>query len=618
MLQAMRSGTKSPIMKFFLLFLAGGFALWGVGDVTTGLIGGSDKAISAHDVSISPREVALEFERTRRNFLPNSSVGEALQSGLLNDVMGALSRDVLFRAENLALGLTVTREMQRDAIVNEKSFQDDLGSFSEGRFMQTLARSGMSEEEYLNRVDGVLMRDQLLESLTSGAHFDKATADVIAAYDLEQRLVRLTSFPVTPNSIPAPAADVLERFFLENKSVYEAPQLRNVTIASISAEMLANKLEIPITEIQTAFKDRMEEFSTPEVRKIRQMVFDNKEKAKTALSRITAGEKFNAVAASMLNWTAGDTDLGTVAKSALDPALADVAFASETGIPAGPVETAFGQHVIVVDKITAGGQALLANVKQKIINTLRAEKSLDLLYEKANEFEDSIGSGDSIREAVIKVGGKLVTLENVSRNGLDIDGNPIAGDGAELIQDTAVLDLIWAGAVNETSVIQEGSDDMFFAVAVNSESPRQERSLDDVRPRVNVDWKQVEAIKKAKASADAAAKTNNDNGTISKPFRRNGLGLDHPAAGIIADSAFDLTINSSGVVETGSEAIAIKTVQIVSASDAKIEEASTMVVEVLTNALREDMLNMVLLSFSERHDLQLNPTSVRQLLVGNQ
>ncbi|MFZ9136150.1 MAG: hypothetical protein ACO208_09550, partial [Candidatus Puniceispirillaceae bacterium] len=45
----MRSGTKSPIMKFFLLFLAGGFALWGVGDVTTGLIGGSDKAISASD-----------------------------------------------------------------------------------------------------------------------------------------------------------------------------------------------------------------------------------------------------------------------------------------------------------------------------------------------------------------------------------------------------------------------------------------------------------------------------------------------------------------------------------------------------------------------------------------
>ena len=122
MLQAIRSGTKAPIMKFFLLFLAAGFALWGVGDVTTGLIGGSDKAISASEEAVSPREVAIEFERTRRNYTPNSTVGEALQNGLLSDVMGALSREVLFRAENRSLGLTVTRGMQRDAIINEKSF----------------------------------------------------------------------------------------------------------------------------------------------------------------------------------------------------------------------------------------------------------------------------------------------------------------------------------------------------------------------------------------------------------------------------------------------------------------------------------------------------------------
>ena len=75
MLQAMRGGAKSPIMKVFLVFLAAGFALWGVGDVTTGLIGGSDKAISAGDESLSPAEVAVEFDRTRRNYMPQASTG---------------------------------------------------------------------------------------------------------------------------------------------------------------------------------------------------------------------------------------------------------------------------------------------------------------------------------------------------------------------------------------------------------------------------------------------------------------------------------------------------------------------------------------------------------------
>jgi peptidyl-prolyl cis-trans isomerase D len=282
------------------------------------------------------------------------------------------------------------------------------------------------------------------------------------------------------------------------------------------------------------------------------------------------------------------------------------------------LETAFGLHVIIVDKVTAGRKALLAEVKQKIINTLRAEKSIDLLYERANEFEDAVGSGATIKEAVNKVGGSLVNLKNISRNGLDIDGNPIIGNGADLAQDSAVLDLIWVGNINETSVIQEGSDDMFFAVRVNSETPQRERNLNDVRPRVIRDWKQVEAIKKAKANAESAANTNDDSGIISEPFRRNGLGLDHQAAGIIAKQAFNLTIGSSTVVETESEAITVKTVQIVPASDEEVDETSLIVIDVLNNALREDMLNMALLSFSENHSLQLNPISVRQLLVGNQ
>jgi peptidyl-prolyl cis-trans isomerase D len=618
MLQAMRSGTKSPIMKFFLLFLAAGFALWGVGDVTTGLIGGSDKAISAGEEAVSPREVAIEFERTRRNYMPASSVGEALQNDLLSDVMGALSRELLFRAENRSLGLTVTREMQRDAIIGEKSFQDDLGVFSEGRFIQTLSSAGLSEEHYLKRVDNVLMRDQLVGALSSGVRFDSTTAQAIAAFDLEKRVVRLTSFPVNPDIIAVPTDSEIDNFFAENKSAYDAPTLRNVTIASISAEMIANGLEISDTDIETAFESRIDEFSTPERRNIRQMVFDDTNKATTALSRLNAGEEFNTVAADILNWTEDDTKLGFVGKSALDPALAEIAFSINSGSPAGPVETAFGHHVIIVDKITSGGQAVLADVKEKIKATLRAEKSIDLLYDKANEFEDAIGSGASLREAVEKLGGSLVTVENVDRNGRDIDGALITGDGADLIQDTAVLDLIWSSDVNETSVIQEGGDDMFFAVEVHSESPQKERSLADVRGRVITDMKRVEAIKRAKASAEAAANQNDDNGTISEPFRRNGLGFDHQAAGIIANHAFNQSNGSSGVVETGSEAIAVKTVEIIPAGEKDIEETTEIVIEVLNNALREDMLNMVLLSFSESHDLQLNPASVRQLLVGTQ
>ena len=54
------------------------------------------------------------------------------------------------------------------------------------------------------------------------------------------------------------------------------------------------------------------------------------------------------------------------------------------------------------------------------------------------------------------------------------------------------------------------------------------------------------------------------------------------------------------------------------AKDAEIDETSKIVMEVMNNAMKEDMLNMVLLSLSGKHDLQLNVAPVQQLLVGSQ
>ena len=136
--------------------------------------------------------------------------------------------------------------------------------------------------------------------------------------------------------------------------------------------MIAKRLAVSESDIKTAFESRIDEFSTQETRNIRQMVFDDKARAKDA-PITTSGEEFDAVAADMLNWTEDDTNLGAVSKSALDPALAEIA-SSNVGNPAGPVETAFGQHIILVEKITMGGQAVLADVKEKIIGRASCRK----------------------------------------------------------------------------------------------------------------------------------------------------------------------------------------------------------------------------------------------------
>ena len=619
MLQAMRSGAKSPIMKFFLLFLAGGFALWGIGDGSTGLIGGSDKAISAGDQSVSPREVAIEFDRTRRTYLPNTTTAEAMQGGLLNDVIGTMSREVLFRAENEDLGLTVTRAMQRDAIANEASFQDEFGQFSEGRFLQALAGAGFTEQEYLNRVDGVLQRQQLMTAVSQGLRYDSALANVVAAHEMEKRTVKLSSFPVRPESIATPDDATIDSFFQENKPSYDAPQLRSAKIGSLSAAIIAEEITISDSEIRAAFDDRLDEFSTPETRSIRQMVFDDAATANAALDRLNNGEGFAAVAASMLEWTDADTNLGTVTEASLDGALVGPAFAAEAGAVVGPVQTAFGFHLLSIDTITAGGVTQLDDVREQIISTLRGEQAINLLYDRVNMLEDALGSGATIEEAINKAGGRLDIATDIDRQGQTIDGMPAAGQVGELLQDGAILELIWDSELNEVSVIQEGSDDMFFVVNVSTETEPRERRLDEVRAQVISDYKRVEAVKSARAAAEAVATTaDGDQDTAPVPaFRRNGIGLDHEAAGLIARAAFEQNSGDIQVIETGREAIAVRTIDIIPATDEELKDTSDLVLSVMNSALRDDLTNLLLVSLSKKHDLQLNVPAVQQILIGN-
>ena len=619
MLQAMRSGAKSPIMKFFLLFLAGGFALWGIGDGSTGLIGGSDKAISAGDQSVSPREVAIEFDRTRRTYLPNTTTAEAMQGGLLNDVIGTMSREVLFRAENEDLGLTVTRAMQRDAIANEASFQDEFGQFSEGRFLQALAGAGFTEQEYLNRVDGVLQRQQLMTAVSQGLRYDSALANVVAAHEMEKRTVKLSSFPVRPESIATPDDATIDSFFQDNKPSYDAPQLRSAKIGSLSAAIIAEEITISDNEIRAAFDDRLDEFSTPETRSIRQMVFDDAATANAALDRLNNGEGFAAVAALMLEWTDADTNLGAVTEASLDGALVGPAFAAEAGAVVGPVQTAFGFHLLSIDTITAGGVTQLDDVREQIISTLSREQAINLLYDRVNMLEDALGSGATIEEAIKKAGGRLDIATDIDRQGLTIDGMPAAGQVGELLQDGAILELIWDSELNEVSVIQEGSDDMFFVVNVSTETEPRERRLDEVRAQVISDYKRVEAVKSARAAAEAVAATaDGDQDTAPVPaFRRNGIGLDHEAAGLIARAAFEQNSGDIQVIETGREAIAVRTIDIIPATDEELKDTSDLVLSVMNSALRDDLTNLLLVSLSKKHDLQLNVPAVQQILIGN-
>ena len=618
MLQAMRSGTKSPIMKAFLLFLAGGFAIWGIGDVSNGLFGSGDKAVEAGSQSVSIYEAANEFELIRRSSQSNMNIGQALQVGLLEDVMGQLSRKTVFAAEADALRLDVTREMLTKAVAQETAFQNELGEFAEGRFLQILAQNGFTEETYLMRLKDALLAQQLVESISDGGTYSQGLSGAIARFQLEERTAKILRFDVRPDDVATPDADILASWYEENKSAYDAPALRDIEVLNLTAAALAPTIILSEEDVQLAYDTRSEEFITPERRTVRQMVFSSQENAEAALAKIEDISQFNDVAAEMLNWTESDVSLGEVAQNDLDADFADAVFAADTDTLIGPVQTAFGYNLAVVDAIAEGGQQTFEDVREQIETSLRTEKSFIQLFDNVNAVEDSLGAGASLSEAAASIGVDVQLVAGISSTGLTIDGDAYTGPVSDLASDSTFLIESWETEIGETSVIIEAGIDNYFIVRPVSETDSRARDLSEVSRRATDDWKREKAVEAARLQGEAALSEGDvafADSTETGKFQRNGAGLDDAAARLIAQAAFGQKMNDSQIVETGEAALVVKTVSVQNAAQDAVDDFTTNLASTFDQMVRNDIGTALAIHLSDKHGLQTYPEPVRQILI---
>ena len=479
MLKSMREGAKSTPMRIFLVFLAVGFALWGIGDVFR-TVAGNDRAVRVGDVEVSALDAARAFDRARRNFLPTSSNSEAIAAGLLSNVLAELTRRTLFVAEGQRMGLTVTRQMEKQAIADEAAFKDELGQFSVLRFRDTLARAGMSEQDYLKFIGVLMMQNQITDAITAGTDYPEATASALARWRLEQRAINIAEVNVDTSSITPPDDAAILSWYGENSSLFDSPDLRFATVAVISPDVFVDSVDLSEAAINAYYEDNADAWQEQEKRLISQMIFADNARAENAISRINGGEGFTDVAQDMLGLSADDVSLGNLSRDDLSGALVDPVFTADSGVVIGPIETPLGQHVLMVNEITAAEMTPLADVRDRIIEDLKRENATDLVYDRISVLEDEIAAGATIEEAARVSGAAIVTIDGMDRNGLDIDGNVIEGIAA----DTTFRERLWAAAINDEGMVEDIGEDTFFVARVEREEAARSRDLAEVRNRV--------------------------------------------------------------------------------------------------------------------------------------
>ena len=380
--------------------------------------------------------------------------------------------------------------------------------------------------------------------------------------------------------ITAPSDAELSAYFEKEQENYDAPALRSFDVVFLSPDQLEERVSLSDEELRATFDLRRDDFITPERRKLRQMVFDTQQDASAALAEIATGKSFDEVAQDRLKWTTSDTNLGSVTRGDLTDELADLVFSAAINTPAGPVETAFGFHLILVDQIEPGSEASFENVKEQIASTLIAERAIDLVYDYANKLEDSIGTGASLAEAAAKLNMNVGKIENIARDGRDIDGNQVTNSFGDLATDSLFLQLAWELELDTISTVVETVDDSFFVVHPIAETNSRSRTLFEIYDRLKTDWTREQALTAARAEAEAVIADTDKfltNLPASTFFRRSGSGLDHAAAGLIAQAAFSQAVGQAQLVGTGESIIVVRTDTVTPAQQAeRLDMSKTM------------------------------------------
>ena len=400
---------------------------------------------------------------------------------------------------------------------------------------------------------------------------------------------------------------------------YDAPALRSFDVVFISPDQLEERVLLSDDELQAAFDLRKDEFVTPERRKLRQMVFETEQDATAALADLATGKSFDEVAQDRLGWTKSDTNLGSVTKGDLTDELADLVFSTTTNSPDGPIETSFGFHLILVDQIEPGNEASFEEVREQIASTLIAEQTIDLAYEYANRLEDSIGAGASLTEAAAELNLGVGKIENIARDGRDIDGNQVADSFGGLATDSLFLQLAWELELETVSTVVETVDDSFFVVQPVAEASSRSRSIDEIKDRLQSDWIREQALRAAQAEAEAMMIDTNKflaEQPESTSFRRSGSGLDHVAAGLIAQATFSQAVGQAQLVETGDSVIIVRTDTVTPAQRTEQSDMSVSMQSGLNRLVKADIASAFALALSETHQLKLNPSVVQQILIG--
>ena len=631
MLRGIRTASANwlgkAVMGVVMGLLIVSFAIWGIGDIFRGFGRSSLAKIGHTEIGIEQfRQIYNDrLQQIGRQIGRPISPDQARALGFDQQLLGQIVAETALdeRTRELGLGLSDAEIARR--ITEDPMFRGITGQFDPGRFQQIIRSAGYTEARYAAEQRKVSLRRQLAETISGDVATPKTMAELVNRYTAEERSIEyvlLTRAQV--GDIPAPTPEELARYFEERKILFRAPEYRKATIIALSVADALPWVTIPDADVKARYEDQRARYVTPERRQVLQIVFPNADEARAASERLAGGLSFAALAAER-GLKESDIDLGLVSKQGMvDRAIADAAFTLKPGEISQPVQGRFGTAIVQVTKVEPERVRPYEEVAPEIKGELATARAREEIQARYNKIEDERAGGAQLTEVAERLGLHGHTIEAIDRSGRDPNGAAVSlPPGIDILSNLFASDV---GVENDPLQLPAGG---YVWYEVTGITPSRERTLDEIKDRVEARWRDDQIAERLKNKAKELTDKLNGGATLAALAAADGLKLETatglkrntPSEGLSPATIEDVFKTAKGAAGTAegqnpTERVVFRVTDIVvpkldpgSAEAKRIEDE-------LKRSLTDDVLGQYIERLKNDIGVRINPAALRQAIGG--
>lgn len=505
MLQAMREGTHSQILKFILF----GLLMLGVGGLVFTNFGNTLKnsGYSATDVAIAgDTPISLrKFDNTARSILRNQGMDTkmAYQLGYINQILMGEIQNALLSQNAKDLGIVINEKEVASRIKKLIEPMLDGSSTPQEALNMILATQGISERQFIESIRKEMSNNILMAAIQSGGMVISDTMlEDLYMFDHERRAIEYVKIDEESfkKEITAPTDEELKEFYQAIKEDFAKPERRTLVIAEIDPQTMTDEVEISDEELRQVYEETIVYYTLPEKRKMAQAIVNSQDVAQKIYELASKGKPLQSAVKEITGSADNYVDEQEFEKEGLIENVADLVFSTDEGSVAEPVNTPMGWHVIKVTKITPATEKPFEEVKNEIRETQMQALLADRLYELSGELDDYIAGGATMDDAIETFSLKKRTYDKVCIRGLGPDMNDLFTDNKD--NQTQIIKTGFELVENEISPVIELATGGYAIVHLKEIQPKSWPELDEVKGEVSEKWISRKQKMKAIETAD--------------------------------------------------------------------------------------------------------------------